>query len=122
MNQFEMKDTCFQFVINVSWQGNNVKIKYDLKINLLRLQCCLVLSRDIHNSMKQVISLQKKMKFSIENFFSKCDQIHSLLRIRPLLLKKPLMENFIFCAVHEVFCKNIQRLNTGNYFCKKVSS
>ena len=97
VNQFEMKNTCFQFVINVSWQGNNVKIKYNLNINLQRLQCCLVLSRHIHNSMKQVISMQKKMKFS-------------------------LMENFIFCAVFEVFCKNIQRLNTGNYFCKKVSS
>ena len=37
-NQFEMKDTCFEFVINVSRQGNNVKIKLNLKINLQRLQ------------------------------------------------------------------------------------
>ena len=39
------------------------------------------------------------MKFSINDFFSKCDQIRSFLRIWLHLLKKSLMENFIFCAV-----------------------
>ena len=39
------------------------------------------------------------MKFSIKNFFSKCNQIRSFLRIWSHLLKKCLMENFIFCAV-----------------------
>ena len=43
----------------------------------------------------------QKMKFSIKDFFSKCDQIHSLLRIWPHLLKKSLMENIIFCAMHD---------------------
>ena len=52
-NQFEMKDTHFKFVINVSRQGNNVKIKYKLKINLQTLQSCLVLLRHIHNPVKQ---------------------------------------------------------------------
>ena len=55
VNQFEIKDTWFQFVINVSRQGNNVKMKYNLKINMERLQSCLVLSRHIHNPVKQVI-------------------------------------------------------------------
>ena len=42
----------------------------------------------------------QKMKFSIKNFFSKCDQIRSLLRIWSHLLKKSLIENFIFlCSV-----------------------
>ena len=36
MNQFEMKDTCIEFVINVSLQGDNVKIKFSLKIYLQR--------------------------------------------------------------------------------------
>ena len=36
------------------------------------------------------------MKFSIENFFSKCDQIRREQRIWLHLLKKTLMENFIF--------------------------
>ena len=41
----------------------------------------------------------QKMKFSIKNFFSKCDQIRSFLQIWSHLLKKSVMENFIFCAV-----------------------
>ena len=39
------------------------------------------------------------MKFSMKDFFSKCDQIRSFLWIWSHLLKKPLMENFIVCAV-----------------------
>ena len=43
----------------------------------------------------------QKRKFSIKDFFTKCDQIlhKSFLRIWSHLLKKYLMENFIFCAV-----------------------
>ena len=41
----------------------------------------------------------RKMKFSINDFFSKYDHIRSKLRIWSHLLKKSLMENFIFCAV-----------------------
>ena len=40
----------------------------------------------------------QKMKFSIKDFFIKCDQIRSFLRNRSHLLKKSLMENLIFCA------------------------
>ena len=39
------------------------------------------------------------LKFSIKDFFGKCDQIRRILRIWSHLLKKSLMENFIFCAV-----------------------
>ena len=39
------------------------------------------------------------MKFSVKDFFSKCDQIRRKLRIWSHLLKKSLMENCIFCAV-----------------------
>ena len=35
------------------------------------------------------------MKFSIEDFFSKCDQIRNLL-------SKFLMENFTLCAVYKI--------------------
>ena len=41
----------------------------------------------------------QKMKFSIKDFFSKCDQIRWLRRIWSHLLNKSLMENFIFWAV-----------------------
>ena len=39
------------------------------------------------------------MKFSIKDLFSKYDQIRRKLQIWSQLLKKPLMKNFIFCAV-----------------------
>ena len=39
------------------------------------------------------------MEFSIKDFFSKCDQIRRKLRIWSNLLKKSLMENFIFSTV-----------------------
>ena len=40
-----------------------------------------------------------KMKFSIKDFFSKCDQIRRKLQIWSDLLSKFLMENLSFCAV-----------------------
>ena len=39
------------------------------------------------------------MKFSINDFFSKCDQIRRKLWIWSHLLKKSLIENFIFCPL-----------------------
>ena len=49
----------------------------------------------------------QKMKFTIKVFFSECDQIIKKLRIWSHLLKKFLMENFIFCTVTRqvVFCE-----------------
>ena len=48
---------------------------------------------------KEKINTAQKMKFSIKNFFCKCDQIRSFLKIWSHLLKKSLMNNFIFCAM-----------------------
>ena len=48
------------------------------------------------------ITEQKNEVFLIKNFVSKCDQIRSKLRIWSHLLNKPLMENFISCAVYVV--------------------
>ena len=45
------------------------------------------------------------MKFFIKDFFSKCDQILSKLRILSHLLKKSLIENFLFFAV--TYVKNV---------------
>ena len=42
------------------------------------------------------------MKFSIKDLFTKLDQIRRKQRIWSDLLKKSLMENFIFCAVKSV--------------------
>ena len=41
----------------------------------------------------------QKMKFSFKDFFSKCDQIRRKLRTWSRLLKKSLMEKFIFWTV-----------------------
>ena len=40
-----------------------------------------------------------KKKFPINDFFSKWDQIRNFLRIWSHLLKKSIMENFIFCPL-----------------------
>ena len=63
----------------------------------------------------------QKMKFSIKDFFSKCDQIHSLLLIWSHLLKKSFIENFIF--VQYGFCRNELAPNTKlNLKYEKLSS
>ena len=68
----------------------------------------------------------QKVKFFIEDFFSKCDQIRWKLRIWWHLLKKYLMENFIFCAVPEdasfsIRKKVVQIIFRGNYFRIRVN-
>ena len=57
------------------------------------------------------------MNFSIKNFFSKCDQIRSFLRIWSHLVKKSLMEKFIFwevkllaLAIYIFFVKSMKNL------------
>ena len=50
--------------------------------------------------LKEYYITAQKIKFSIKDFFSECDQIRSFLRIWSHLLKKSLMETFIFCAVY----------------------
>ena len=66
------------------------------------------------------------MKFSIKDFFSKYYQIRRKLRIWSHLLKKSLMENFIFCAVsgallwilrvfwEQLLCRKRERLSLLN--------
>ena len=63
----------------------------------------------------------QKIRFSIKNFFSKCDQIHSLLLIWSHLLKKSFIENFIL--VQCGFCRNELAPNTKlNLKYEKLSS
>ena len=60
----------------------------------------------------------KQMKFSIKDFFSKCEQIRRKLYIWSHLLKKSLMENCIFCAVTRAAMNNnvINKFNE-THFC-----
>ena len=50
-------------------------------------------------SSAKIVSTAPKVKSPIKDFFRKCDQIYSFLRIMLQLLKKSLMENLLFGAV-----------------------
>ena len=60
------------------------------------------------------------MKFSIKDFFSKCDQIRSFLRIWSHLLKKSFMENFIFYAVFIKFFANLNLCKISPWKQQKI--
>ena len=62
-----------------------------------RVKLKFILTRPITSLTTQ------KMKFSIKDFFSKCDQISSFLRVWLHSLKKSLMKNYIFCAAIKEF-------------------
>ena len=61
------------------------------------------------------IDTGQKMKFSIKDFFSKCDQIRSFLRIWSHLPKKYLMENLFFVQCEKEFC------NPSREYCQTIS-
>ena len=64
------------------------------------IQALLYLKYSISHAINYFLDIKfvtpQKMKFSIKDFFSKCDQICSFLRIWSHLLKKSLMENLLF--------------------------
>ena len=55
---------------------------------------------EIFDNRNYSATTAQKMKFSIKDFCSKCEQIRSSMRVWSHLLKKSLMENFIFYAVN----------------------
>ena len=72
---------------------------------------CPGIFADMHENFHFITTIHltaRKMKFSIKDFFSKC--FFSFLRICSHLLKKYLMENFIFCAV------SLRTKSSTNYF------
>ena len=83
------------------WQSIDTNIVYQ-KLPFSNIEIKNVSLKHLNSSAKGNAILPytaQKMKFSIKDFFSKCDQIRSSLRIWSHLPKKSLMENFIFCAV-----------------------
>ena len=63
----------------------------------------------------------QKLKFSVKDFFSNCDDIRRKLLIWTHLLKKSLMENFSFCAIkggkatpHLRDCRQFKKENLVN--------
>ena len=68
-----------------------------------------------------VSNTAQKMKFSVKDFFNRCDQIRIFLRILSHLLKKSLTKSFIFCAVGLiVLILSLQQLFLGAYIIWNV--
>ena len=93
---------------------------FKLERGLAPALCKLMISQNRQNRHKLRINAYftlQKMKFSIKNFFSKCDHIRSFLRIWSYLLKKSFMENFNFCAAYftlrwvKLFLKDLENLS-----------
>ena len=61
-----------------------------------------ICSHKFPKDLYEIHATTQKMKFSIKDFFSKCDPIRRKLRIGSHLLEKSLMENFSFCVVCSV--------------------
>ena len=77
----------------------SVQASHDLDMPYkARQDISLEKEKDLSNHPMRIYTTQK-MKFSINDFFSKCDQMCWKLRIWSHLLRKSLIENFIFCAV-----------------------
>ena len=70
----------------------------NLMVTMVRSLCCYIVNI-LLNGHYYPINTTQKMKFSIKDFLSKREQIRRNLRIWSHLLKKSLMENFIFDAV-----------------------
>ena len=85
----------------IIWYLVKLFFRYDiLKSIMQKFDRFAVSLFGIKSKFENVESLHNKMKFSINDFFSKCDQIPRKLGIWSHLLNKSLMENFIFCAVN----------------------
>ena len=83
------------FIVNLESTHDHIQCII-LIFLFLSLNMC---QRRIQDSVKNITA--QKMKFSITEFFSKCDQICRKLT-------KSVMENLIFCAVYvmKLFCEN----------------
>ena len=90
----------YEYDIRIFRQLNNVtEIENVLNkefASVMQLVCYNKLS--IHFG-KDKTNTAQKIKFSIKGFFCKCVKVRSFMPIWSHLLKKSLIENFIFCAV-----------------------
>ena len=96
-NIFFWRSICFT---PACWIYGNSMVVHVHEVNFVDYATSSIIGLELRRS-----HTAQKMKFSIKDFFSKCDEIRSFLRTWSHLLKKSLMENFIFCAVHNFFCK-----------------
>ena len=73
--------------------------KIELMMHTVQKYIRLAIKYIIFRFYLYLINTAEKVKFSINNFLSKCDQIRSFQQICSHLLKKSLIENFIFLAM-----------------------
>ena len=63
----------------------------------------------------------QEMKFSVKDFFGKCDQTHRKLGIWSHLLKKPLMQNFTFsCRVNCAWYQTYSQRFLGDFTSDRI--
>ena len=84
------------YITDWSWISGNVHCSQFIKGNI---------SKSYNLKSYPHVDTAQEMKFSIKDFFSKWHQIRSFPRIWSHLLKKSLIENFIFCAVWYLLLK-----------------
>ena len=96
---FELKDDLENVATKEDYDNlfNDVNNSANILKKLVKTVPDNVEKKGINN----VISTTQKMKFPIKDFFSKCDQIRRKLQIWWHLLRKSLMENFVFWAVKD---------------------
>ena len=82
-------------------ESKNPKVVRNKNGRIMLLSNCVVCysKKSKFTKEQDASGTAQKLKFSTKDFFSKCEQIRSKLQIWSYLLKKILMENFIFCAV-----------------------
>ena len=101
------------FIFKYQWGGIHLCCNFGDVIGNLRIKISYPISiLNVHAPTTHQINTAQKMKFSIKDFFSICDQIRRKLRIRWHILKKSLMKYFIFCAAEYVKLK-LFGLETG---------
>ena len=88
------------------------------QINRLHERCLRIVYSHSVSSFEDLLGKDRsvtaqKMKIFIKDFFSKCDQIRSFLRIWSHLLKKSLMKNFTF---------EVENLTTISAFKREVKN
>ena len=79
-----------------------------LALNLVKLAQTRCLTFNAFCTILGVAYTAQKTKFSIKDFFSKCDQIRSFLWIWSHLLKKSLVKNitFLYSVITACFVEN----------------
>ena len=91
---FELKDDLENAATKEDYDNlfNNISNRVNILKKLVKTVADNVEKKRVHN----VISTAQKMKFFVKDFFSKCEQIRRKLQIWSHLLRKSLMENFVF--------------------------